>query len=453
MKVTDTALLGRAGTRYLEAVSLSDLWTSSTGVFIQSRVSGTFCSQAYGAGNKELVGIWLQVAYVVLFAVCIFVAAAWALTGPVLRAFGKSGELSGDAAYFAVVLMLCLPVRIGFSQLTTFLASQKIMRPGVVCATFGMAFNLIFGLVLVLGIPIPGWDGLGFPACPWITTAMEYAQLAILLYVFCHRQQLHRECWPGWSFEHITARRVKSFLGQYLPGSLSTGSDFWRVAVIGAVADTMGDIDVAVWSASYRICWISLTFLGSIARAMGIKIGQDLGAGRAADAKRITMIGICLAVSVISVLSLAVVCAPRLCGRLFSNDPAVLDLFEEVRFPLAAFMASMNLGTMLETIPVALGRTSSVFYAGLIGSWVGQVPCVLLCTKYWRADLVGLYTGVALGYALLVVLLGLLICTIDWSQVAEEARVRSEVAQQPQTSISMEPTGEEDAKQEREGQQ
>ena len=40
MKTTDTALLGHLeeeGTLYLSAVAVADLWTSSTGVFIQVR--------------------------------------------------------------------------------------------------------------------------------------------------------------------------------------------------------------------------------------------------------------------------------------------------------------------------------------------------------------------------------------------------------------------------------
>ena len=52
---------GYTGTEYLAAASISDLWTQSTGVFIMGGVLGMFCSQAIGAGNKELAGIWLQV--------------------------------------------------------------------------------------------------------------------------------------------------------------------------------------------------------------------------------------------------------------------------------------------------------------------------------------------------------------------------------------------------------
>ena len=41
---------------------------------------------------------------------------------------------------------------------------------------------------------------------------------------------------------------------------------------------------------------------------------------------------------------------------------------------------------------------------GFIASWGGQVPAVLFLTKYWRNDLVGLYTGMAIGYLILAIL-------------------------------------------------
>ena len=63
MKATDTAILGHLGTNdtlYLSAVASADLWTSSTGVFIQGRVLGTFVGQAIGAGHRDMAGVWLQ---------------------------------------------------------------------------------------------------------------------------------------------------------------------------------------------------------------------------------------------------------------------------------------------------------------------------------------------------------------------------------------------------------
>ena len=101
---------------------------------------------------------------------------------------------------------------------------------------------------LLAGLGIPNWSGLGFPACPWarplekmmiyrvrnscvkVTTCVEFIQLFVLWcpftdlgcltvelagfqgcttpdvhsghrYVYCYWQQLHKECWPGWSMD------------------------------------------------------------------------------------------------------------------------------------------------------------------------------------------------------------------------------------------------------------
>lgn len=64
---------------------------------------------------------------------------------------------------------------------------------------------------------------------------------------------------------------------------------------------------------------------------------------------------------------------------------------------------------------------------GLLGSWAGQVPCVYLCTRYWRHDGYGMYVGVALGYGMLDLLLLVYILRTDWQLYADKALERSEV--------------------------
>lgn len=103
--VTDTAILGHldGDSRYLLASALSDMWMSSTGVAMNGMVLGIFCGQAFGAGNKQLAGIWLQVSLCVLFAVSVPVACLWLATGWVMGAVGQPAERASDAAYYAQV--------------------------------------------------------------------------------------------------------------------------------------------------------------------------------------------------------------------------------------------------------------------------------------------------------------------------------------------------------------
>jgi len=430
IKTTDSALLGYTGTRYLAAASISDLWTQSTGVFIMGGVLGMFCSQAIGSGNKQMAGIWLQVSLTVLSAIFIPVALSWALTGPLLLALGEPREVADDASYYALVLMACLPARIGISQISQFFTSQKIMHPGMTTGFVAMLMNLCLGLVFVLGIPVPGWSGFGFPACPLVTSVVEYCQLALLLGVYWVGMKLYRDCWPeaGWSWSHVTRARVHEFCRIYFPAALSLASDFWRVAAIGAVAAQLGAEEVSVFNCSYRIMWIALTFIGSMGGAMAIHLGVALGAGDTHQAKLCARVCIGTCVVAVALLAGVMLFFARYVAMVFSPDEAIQELFHEVRVPMVAMMVLMTLAVLLERIPMAMGRTSVVLGVGLVGSWVGQVPGVYIGVYLWRNDLVGLFTGVACGYALLCLLLTAIIMCTNWERFSLEAQRRSETA-------------------------
>lgn len=421
MKVTDSALLGHTGTRYLDAVAVGDLWMSSTGVFIGGGVLGVFCGQALGAGNKRLVGVWLQVSLCIVsgFAVPTFIL--WALTGPVLKSLGNSDQVSSDAAYYAFIMSLCFPARIAQGQLSQFFSAQKITRPGAITAVITMTFNLVFGVVLVLGYPVPDWDGFGFKMCPAVTSVAEYLQIGMLLGIYCFVFGLHRDCWHGWELHEVTRARLLEYLQVYLPAVGSLASDFWRVSAIGAVAATLGEKQVGVFSLSYRILWICLIFIGALSAAMSIKLTMRLGSGDGVRAKQTATVGMVIAISVLCFLALLVFLFSRRLGMIFTTDEENLEMFEEIRVPLAAMMIAMNFTVLLERIPMAMKKSKVVFFAGILGSWAGQVPLVILCVYYWRKDLVGLYTGVALGYAMTAVTLLIVIYRLDWEEEARQA--------------------------------
>ena len=50
----------------------------------------------------------------------------------------------------------------------------------------------------------------------------------------------------------------------------------------------------------------------------------------------------------VAVLSLVVIGIPQKIAMLFSNDQSVLDAYEEVAYPLAFVMITMNMAVLLE---------------------------------------------------------------------------------------------------------
>ena len=432
MKTTDTALIGHTGTVNLSATAVADLYTQSTGVFINGWILSTLVSHAYGSSNKKMGGIWLQVSLVVIGCLSVPVMLAWLLCGPMLLVMGVSEELIRPAAYYALVLMVAIPARIGIGQLSQYLMAQKIVNPLVKAGLFSMTINLFLGLVLVLGIGVPGWDGFGFWVSPIVTVVVEWATLFIYLYWFCFKKQLHKQggCWPeqGLEWTNITSKRVKEYVNLYYPAALSGASDWWRVSAIGVVAVTFHDhASLAVFNSSYRIAWMSLIVIGSIGSAMGVLLGQELGKGDYNRAKNITSTCLILAFVIVLMLAAVFFTIPGKVAMVFSSDEEVIGLYQDVALPLTTMLIAMNLSVLLERVPLSCGRTQVVLWTGVVGSWAAQVPAVILCTKFYRNDLYGLFTGVTVGYCALDILLLGVVYTTDWEYYAQEAKRRSEV--------------------------
>ena len=280
-KTTDTALLGHLSSPdALAASALSDLWTMTTSVLLTGRILQVLIGGAVGAGNPRLGGIYLQVSYVVLFSISIVVIVAWNCTEYVWHTLlGRDPLISKMAGDYARTLSFAIPATILFGQLSQFFSAQQIMYPEVKASTIGLTTNLVFGLVFVLGWPIPNFQGYGFNACPIVTVVTTYIQLIFLVFVYIYCLQLHTACWPvqGFQWKEITWTRIRTFSELYFPAALSSASDFWRVGVIGIIAAELGEPQVAIFNTAYRIMWIALIFVSAIVGAASIEMNIRFG--------------------------------------------------------------------------------------------------------------------------------------------------------------------------------
>lgn len=154
--------------------------------------------------------------------------------------------------------------------------------------------------------------------------------------------------------------------------------------------------------------WIALIVVGSLAGASSINVSLRLGKMNPAGARQAGMVGIGMSASILIILGAIILFQSRLVARIFTEDVVFLDMFAEASLPFTLTLVFMNLAVAIERVPYAMGRTREIFWMGFVASWGGQVPAVILMTRYWRADLAGLYCGMAIGYAFLCVLYGII---------------------------------------------
>ena len=84
-----------------------------------------------------------------------------------------------------------------------------------------------------------------------------------------------------------------------------------------------------------------------------------------------------------------------------------------------------------------MGRTQAAMWLGAVGSWLVQVPCVWASLQFWRADIIGLYTGVSAGYIVMIGALGIFLRNASWQVSVGDAQRRAEVGQKNGSKASV----------------
>lgn len=161
-----------------------------------------------------------------------------------------------------------------------------------------------------------------------MTTLVTYISLVILLVVFVYIQELHAPAWGGWNFKEITWEQIKVFCDLYVPTALSSASDFWRVALIGLVTAKLGEEEVAVFNTSYRIMWIALIVIGSLASSSAINMSLQLGKMNSKGAQQAGYVGLGMSAAILAIMGLLLLVCRRLVARRFTNDLVFLDMLK-----------------------------------------------------------------------------------------------------------------------------
>jgi multidrug resistance protein, MATE family len=130
---TTMIVVGHMGTEELAAVALGNMWVAMVGMtLVYGGFSGldTLASQAYGAKNYEMVGLWTQRAVVIVCIVCVLLVPLWWFaTTPCLILAGIPPENAARAGEFAKVQICWMFPAFMNRAVQGYWRAQRIVKP------------------------------------------------------------------------------------------------------------------------------------------------------------------------------------------------------------------------------------------------------------------------------------------------------------------------------------
>ena len=150
--MTAVIIAGHLGTNELGAVSLASMTANVTGFAIYEGLAtslDTLCSQAYGAGKKELVGIHLQRMVYLMWLITIPIGATWICSPWILEALVPEKELAVLAGSYLQIYLIGAPGFATFEVGKRFLQAQGNYTASLVVLLVGAPFNVLLNFLFV----------------------------------------------------------------------------------------------------------------------------------------------------------------------------------------------------------------------------------------------------------------------------------------------------------------
>lgn len=411
----DNVMVGQVGTLPMSAVAIVNqlLFVYNLCVFGCLSGAGIFGAQFYGQGDLEGVRRTFRFKLIAGLALALGAMALLGLAGPRLVGLYIAADtppgpaqqtMRYAAGYLRVMLAGLLPFALTQVYAGTLRQCGHTTLPMAASIT-AMCVNFIGNALLIFGLC--GLPRLGVTGAAVATVLSRLVELAMVA-----------------ACSHANAKKYPYMRGAYRPFSLP-GALAWQIfikswplllneclwslgqAVLLQCYSMRGIQVVAAMNICNTVSGVFITVALSFGDATAILVGQALGAGEKARARRTAWRMLALAVSVCVALGLALaLCAPFV-PRLYNAEEDIRRLAARCLLVTAAWMPLMGFANNAYFTLRSGGKTLITFLFDSCFSWLVSVPAAFVLVRATALDVVAVYLAVCaldtvkcvLGYA------------------------------------------------------
>jgi multidrug resistance protein, MATE family len=394
MGLVDTIMVGHVGTSSLAAAAFANSLMSVAFVFgigILTSV-GVLVSQAHGAGmdqHKRVIlrsSIWLAVIVGATLATILTLALPW------LSVFRQPGTVLAQSKPFIAILSWSLVPALVFISAKTF--SEALSRPLVpaLIMYLGVALNVFLNWILIFGNL--GAPALGLVGAGWGTFISRiFTMVGTLLFCLYVTRSRFSALVP----KSLNPSTIYSLLRIGLPTGFQYLSEVGAFAFAAILMGWIGTVALAAHQIAITCAATTFMFPLGISQAVGVRIGQAVGAGTHKLVRIIGLGGLWLSALIMFIFALVYAILGHSIASAFNSDQAVVALTSQLLLVAAIFQIADGIqvtamgglrGLADVRIPMIL---SAVYY------WLFAIPIGCLAAFVFMAGPVGIWAGLATG--------------------------------------------------------
>ncbi|XP_022887085.1 protein DETOXIFICATION 35-like [Olea europaea var. sylvestris] len=375
----------------------------------------TLCGQAFGAGQTNMLGIYMQRSIIILFSTCLLLLPLYVFATPILKLLGQEDDIANPAGVYTLLVAPQL-----FSLAVTF-PTQKFLQAQskVLVLAWIAAFSLVAQTFLCwLFIYVFGWGPVGaaiaFDLTSWFTAFAQFGYVV----GWC------KDGWKGFSWAAF--KDLWSFVRLSLASAVMLCLEIWYMMSIIVLA---GNFDNAVTAVgSLTICmningWESMLFIG-VNAAISVRVSNELGLGHPRATKYSVYVTVFQSL-LIGILCMIIVLATRNhFGIIFTHSETMQRAVAHLSVLLGVTMLLNSVQPVISGVAIGGGWQALVAYINLACYYVFGLPLGYFLGYVAHIGVMGLWGGMIAGVALQTLLLLLVLYKTNWIKEVEQTTER-----------------------------
>nr|QEY08347.1 MATE efflux family protein member 2a [Crocus sativus] len=375
----------------------------------------TLCGQAYGAGQVEMLGVYMQRSWIVLLVSCVAMLPIYIFATPILKLLGQDEIIAEAAGHFALLIIpQMFAMAVNFPTQKFLQAQSKVL----VLAWIGGVAILLHVALLSLFVFVFHWGLTGVAAA--FNTSMWLVSLAQVAYVMGW-------CKDGWTgFSSSAFKEIWAFVRLSLASAVMLCLEIWYMMVLIVLTGHLGNAEIAVGSIS--ICmningWEGMVFIG-INAAISVRVSNELGSGR----PRATLHSVINVVATSLVIGLAamvfILGARDYFPIIFTSDKEMQRAVSNIAGLLGVTMVLNSIQPVISGVAIGGGWQALVAYINLGCYYAFGLPlgCIFGYVFDWGVE--GIWAGMLCGTALQTLILLVMIWRTNWKDEVNQAAER-----------------------------
>jgi MATE family multidrug resistance protein len=199
----------------------------------------TLCGQAFGAGQVEMLGVYMQRSWIILFVTCFCIMPLYVFATPILKLLGQEDDIAELAGKFSIQIIPQM-FSLAFNFPTQkFLQAQSNVR---VLAWLGFVALFVHIGILYLFIKVFGWGTAGAAAAYDISAWGIALSQVVYIVGWC------KDGWKGLSW--LAFKEIWAFVRLSIASAVMLCLEIWYFMTIIVLTGHLANPIIAVGSLS-----------------------------------------------------------------------------------------------------------------------------------------------------------------------------------------------------------